>query len=200
MRQNTRMNLETMTIAAMLIAIAIVIPMFAPKIVLEPASFTLASHVPIFIALFISPPVAVAVALGSTVGFLVAGFPIVIVLRALSHLVFVLVGMAILKRTPHVLSSFGKSTLFGFLLAFIHAVSEVAVVTLFYFGTGMSKSYYEHGYITSVILLVGAGTVVHSMVDFGIAVFVWKPLLHVIRIPVSAQIAPKKSTSESVTE
>lgn len=193
MKHNMKTNLQSMTIAALLIAIGIVIPMFAPKIVLEPASFTLASHVPIFIALFISPPVAVAVALGSTVGFLFAGFPIVIVLRALSHIVFVAVGAAILKKFPDVLTSFGKSTLFGFILALIHAVSEIAVVTLFYFGTGMPKEYYEHGYITSVILILGVGTVIHSMIDFGIAVFVWKPLTHVIRIPVSAKFAPKSS-------
>ena len=83
MKRDTK--LQTMVVAALLCAIGIVIPMFAPKIVLEPASFTLASHVPIFIALFISPPVALAVSIGTTVGFLFAGFPIVIVLRALTH-------------------------------------------------------------------------------------------------------------------
>ena len=75
-------KLISMVIAALLCAIGIVIPMFAPKIILEPASFTLASHVPIFIALFISPPVALAVSVGTTLGFFFAGFPIVVVLRA----------------------------------------------------------------------------------------------------------------------
>ena len=62
--------------------------MFMPKIVLEPASFTLASHVPVFIAMFISPLVAFAVALGTTIGFLMSGLPVIIVMRALSHVVF----------------------------------------------------------------------------------------------------------------
>ncbi len=184
-----------MVIAALLCAIGIVIPMFAPKIILEPASFTLASHVPIFIALFISPPVAVAVSIGTSFGFLFAGFPIVIVLRAFSHLFFALTGAFILKRKENMLASVGKSTMFGLLLALIHAVSEVTVVTLFYFGNNMPKNYYANGYFMSVILLVGVGTIVHSMIDFGIALFVWKPLSHVINIPVSAKTVLKREAA-----
>jgi niacin transporter len=180
-------RLISMVIAALLCAIGIVIPMFAPRIFLEPASFTLASHVPIFIALFISPPVALAVSIGTTLGFFFAGFPIVIVLRALSHVVFAMTGAEILKRNTNLLSSFGKTTGFGLLLAVIHAVCEVTVVTLFYFGSHMPTGYYSHGYLTSVLLLVGVGTIVHSMIDYGIAIAVWKPLRHVIQIPVNAR-------------
>ncbi len=193
--RNRETKLISMVIAALLCAIGIVIPMFAPKIILEPASFTLASHVPIFIALFISPPVAVAVSIGTSFGFLFAGFPIVIVLRAFSHLLFALTGAFILKRKENMLASVGKSTMFGLLLALIHAVSEVTVVTLFYFGNNMPKNYYANGYFMSVILLVGVGTIVHSMVDFGIALFVWKPLSHVINIPVSAKMVLKREAA-----
>ena len=114
-------KLQTITIAALLSAIGIVIPMFCPKIVLEPASFTLASHVPVFIAVFISPVVAIAVSLVSAVGFLFAGFPLVVVLRALSHLVFATIGALILKKSPNALQTMGKSALFGFFLSIIHA-------------------------------------------------------------------------------
>lgn len=184
-----------MTIAALLIAIAIMIPMFCPKLVVGPASVTLASHVPVFIALFISPPVAVAVALGSTAGFLLAGFPIEIVLRAFTHIVFASAGAIILKRHSDFLSSFGRTAAFGFFLALIHAVCEVAAVTLYYLVMGIPKGAQE--YITSVIVLVGGVTVVHSMIDFGIALFVWKPLLHVIRIPVSAKMPSKSKAVNS---
>ncbi len=193
MKHNMKTSLQTMTIAALLIAIAIVIPMFCPKLVLGPASVTLASHVPVFIALFISPPVAVAVALGSTAGFLLAGFPVVIVLRAFSHIIFALVGAYILKKHSGALSSLGRTAAFGFLLALIHAVSEVAAVTLYYVVMGVPKSAQE--FLTSVVLLVGGVTAVHSMVDFGIAIFVWKPLTHVIKIPVSAKIAVKSQAA-----
>ena len=186
------LKLQTITIAALLSAIGIVIPLFAPKIILEPASFTLASHVPVFIAVFISPVVAVSVTLVSAAGLLFAGFPIVVVLRALSHLVFEIVGAMILKKVPNALQTVGKSVGFGLLMALIHAVSEVVVVTMFYFGQGMTKSYYAQGYVNSVLLLVGVGTIIHSMIDFGIALVVWKPLVHVISIPVSAKILPRR--------
>lgn len=188
-------KLISLVIAALLCAIGIVIPMFAPKIILEPASFTLASHVPIFIALFISPPVAAAVSIGTAFGFLFAGFPIVVVLRAFSHVLFAIAGAYILKRKENMLATFGKSALFGLTLALIHAVSEVVVVTLFYFGNSMPKNYYANGYFMSVILLVGVGTIVHSMIDFGIALFVWKPLSRVVQIPVSAKVVLKKEAT-----
>jgi niacin transporter len=190
MKRDTK--LQSLVIAALLCAIAIIIPMFAPRIVLPPASFTLASHVPIFIALFISPPVALAVTVGATIGFFFAGFPIVIVLRALSHILFVIVGILILKKKPDVMATIGSASAFGLFLALIHAVSEVTVVTWFYFGNSMTPANYEHGYLFSVVLLIGLGTIVHSMIDFGIAILVWRPLTHVIQIPVSAKAFPKR--------
>ena len=190
MKRDTK--LQSMVIAALLCAIAIIIPMFVPKIYLPPASFTLASHVPIFIAMFISPPVAVVVAIGSTIGFFFAGMPLVIVLRAMSHLVFVLVGSLILKKSPNIMASFESAALFGLFLSLIHAVCEVAVVTWFYFGNSLAQVNYEHGYLFSVVLLIGLGTVVHSMIDFSIAILVWRPLTHVIQIPVIAKVFPKR--------
>ncbi|HEX3017496.1 MAG TPA: hypothetical protein VHP31_06550 [Caproicibacter sp.] len=180
-------KLLTMVIAALLCAIGIVIPMFCPKIIIGPASFTLASHVPIFLAMFISPEVAATVAVGTTLGFFAAGFPIVIVLRALSHIVFALIGSFWLKKNPQILSSVQGTAVFGLLTAVIHAACEVAVVTYFYFGNLMTKASYTSGYFVTVILLVGVGGVVHSMVDYMIATAVWKPLGRTVRFPVSVK-------------
>lgn len=192
-------SLLSTIISALLCAIGIVIPMFAPKIVLEPASFTLASHVPIFIALFISPPVAVAVSLGCAAGFFFAGFPLVVVLRAVSHLAFAAAGSLLLKKYPRAMATSVRAAGFGLLLALLHAAAEVTVVTAFYFGSGMPGNYYAHGYVVSVLLLVGLGTVVHSMVDFGIALLVWKPLTRVIRFPVSAGAVPGRRKEAGLT-
>ena len=72
--QRTR-SVQKLTTAALLIAIGIIIPMFSPlKILIEPASFTLASHVAVMLAMFISPGVAGAVAVGTTLGFFFGGF------------------------------------------------------------------------------------------------------------------------------
>lgn len=191
---NTKNSVQTMTIAALLSAIAILIPMFAPKFVLEPASYTLASHVPIFIAMFISPYIAVAVAIITTFGFLMAGiFPLVVVLRALSHVVFAIVGALILKKNKNLLNTAAGFTLFGLITAMIHAVCEVAVVTFFYWGNNLTGIYYNKGYLFTVVLLVGVGTIVHSMIDFTIAYFIWKPLQKIVTVPVSVGISKSKS-------
>lgn len=55
---------------SILVAFAILIPIIMPlKLIIGPASFTLASHVPLFLAIFMSIPVAILVALGTTLGF-----------------------------------------------------------------------------------------------------------------------------------
>lgn len=170
-------RVQRLTVSALLIAIGIAIPIVSPvKIVLEPASFTLGSHVAIFIGMFISPAIAVAVALGTTAGFLLSGFPIVVTLRALSHIVFAGAGAYWLKKHPDILHSPLKAQGFSFVIALLHAAAEVIVVSAFYFGGSVGTSYYAQGFIQSVFLLVGVGTVAHSMVDFIIAQIIWKAL------------------------
>ncbi|ABX42640.1 hypothetical protein [Lachnoclostridium phytofermentans] len=186
--KNSKTQTQTLTISALLCAIGIAIPLFAPKIVLEPASFTLASHVPIFIAMFISPIVAISVALITSMGFLFAGFPLIVVLRALTHLVFATIGAIILKNNSNILHKKSSTTLFAFLISVVHAVCEVIVVTFFYWGASVSDLYYEKGYLLSVIGLIGLGTIIHSMIDFSISVLVWKPIKKIISIPASAGV------------
>lgn len=180
-------KIKTMTIAGLLCAVGIIIPMVMPRISMEPASFTLASHVPVFIAMFISPLVSISVALLTTFGFLISGTPIVIVLRALTHVIFALTGALILKKNNDVLLSLKSSLLFSLVISLIHAVAEVGVVTMFYWG-GTLSNYEEKGYLVSVIGLVGIGTFIHSMIDFSLAVYVWKPLQHIITIPANAKV------------
>ena len=135
---------------------------------------------------FISPVTAVAVAVCTGIGFFFSTTP-VIALRALSHVVFAFIGAVILKKKPELLSSPVQTLVFGFVLGVIHGICEVIVVTWFYFGNSMSEAYYTTGFFKSVILLVGVGTVIHSLVDFILAVIVWKPVSKVIHFPVSAR-------------
>lgn len=171
---NRKTNTKSIVLSALLCALGIIIPMFSPiKLILEPASFTLASHVPIFIAMFISPSTAIFVTLGATVGFLLGGFPIVVVFRALSHLIFVFIGSLYLKKHKNTIKSIKTSLGFSFIIGAIHALGEILVVLPFYFGNGLSSRYYEKGFITSVLMLVGIGTIIHSMLDFGLSVYIW---------------------------
>ena len=123
----SKTNTFQLALAGMLIAIGIVIPMFSPiKIIIEPASFTLASHVPVFIAMFISPMMAAAVALGTTLGFLLGGFPLTVVLRALTHVIFATIGAWYLqKHNCEPVRTIRSSLGFSFLIGLLHAVCEV---------------------------------------------------------------------------
>ncbi len=177
-------KVKIMTTAALLCAIGIAIPMYSPfKITIEPASFTLASHVAVIIAMFISPVVGIFVALGTSFGFLLGPFPPVVVLRALTHVIFIGLGALLLKKKPDILLSYKTMIPFALLITIVHAVCEVIVSSFFYFNGTVTNSY-----LVSVIGLVGVGTLVHGMFDFFIAVFVWKPIQHVLSIPANAKI------------
>jgi len=172
---DAKSNTRRLTITALLMAIAIIIPIVMPiRVVIGPASFTLASHVPIMMALFFSPSIAVIVSLGATVGFFIAGFPLVVVLRALSQVVFAYIGAEILEKNQNnLLNSFGKSQLFSLLIGIIHALGEIIVVSFFFFGLlGVTDT--SDNFFYTVILLVGVGTLLHSMIDFLIAQSIWK--------------------------
>ncbi|MEA4828539.1 MAG: hypothetical protein VB121_00870, partial [Enterococcus thailandicus] len=103
-------SVRHLTISALLIGMGIIIPLVMPKIMIPPASFTLASHVPLFLSMFFSPGVAVAVALGTTFGFFLST-PVIIALRALSHIIFAVVGAWYLQKKPGIVLKDGKFTL-----------------------------------------------------------------------------------------
>lgn len=169
---NVNKRIHMMVLSALLISIGILIPVISPiKVILEPMSFTLASHVAIMIALFVSPFAAVATALGSTLGFFLYGFPLAVVLRALSHVVWALLGALYLKKHPETLNSFWKTSAFMLGVGVVHAICEVVIVLPLYTGQSMDSLLY------TVFGLVGVGTVVHSSVDFIISVAVWKVLV-----------------------
>lgn len=169
---NTHKKIYTMTLSAILIAVGTVIPMFMPKVIVGPMSFTLASHVAVMLALFISPSVAIAVALGTTLGFFFAGFPLVVVIRALSHVIWAFLGAYYVKKYPQTFESPLKTILFNLAIAGMHAVGEMIAVVPFYYGAGMDVQTFCY----MVFGLVGLGTIIHSSVDFGISLVVWKVL------------------------
>lgn len=175
---NTKTNTKAMIISSILCSIGIIIPMFSPiKILIEPASFTLASHVAIFMAMFISPKVALFVTVGTTVGFFLGGFPLTVVARAASHIVFVSIGALYLSKKQDTLSSSKSSFIYSLSMGVIHAICEVVAVIPFYMGASLSQAYYDKGFIVSVFGLVGIGTIIHSMIDFSISKYIWKILV-----------------------
>lgn len=165
-------NTQKLTRSALLIALGMVIPMVMPKVSIPPASYTLASHVPVFMAMFISPGVAVAVALGTALGFFLT-LPVVIALRALSHVVFALIGAYYIQRNPNLINQPKKLIAFNIVIGLIHAITESVVVALFFMA---GPDHASTNYFTAVFLMIGVGGFIHSVVDFLLAQFLLKRL------------------------
>lgn len=165
-------HMQVLVLASLLIAVGTVVPMLMPKIIIGPMSFTLASHVAVMVAIFISPNVAIAVALGTTLGFFMAGFPFVVVMRALTHVIWAFIGAKYAQKNPQIFEKPFKTLQFNLMIAFIHALSEMIIVIPFYYGNGMDIQTFAY----MVFGLVGIGTIVHSSIDFCITLPVWKAL------------------------
>ena len=198
-------SVKRLTISALLIAMGIIIPMVMPGITIGPASFTLASHVPVFIAMFISPVVAIAVSLGTGFGFFLSATPI-IALRALSHLIFAVIGAVILQKHPEILINKegkftllnGKLQLFNVGIGVIHSAAELVVVSVFYTMGNLPGTYYTAGVMYSIFLLMGVGGLIHSLVDFSIAYFLASTLSKHVDIPTFTEAKQPKVIKKKV--
>lgn len=198
-------SVKRLTISALLIAMGIIIPMVMPRITIGPASFTLASHVPVFIAMFISPVVAIAVSLGTGFGFFLSATPI-IALRALSHLIFAVIGAVILQKHPEILINKegkftllnGKLQLFNVGIGVIHSATELVVVSVFYTMGNLPGTYYTAGFMYSIFLLMGVGGLIHSLVDFSIAYFLASTLSKHVDIPTFTEAKQPKVIKKKV--
>lgn len=129
----------------------------------------------------ISPAVAIAVCLGTTVGFFLTTNPL-IALRALSHIVFATLGARYLVKHPQVIEKPVSSTLFNAVLALCHALCEVISVTPFFLmGTQFKAEQLSNGFFQAVVLMIGVVAFFHSMIDYAISIAIWKPLSRVVR-------------------
>lgn len=157
------MKTRELVLTAILIAFSLIIPIYFGflKVYIPPFSATIASHVPVMLAIFLSPFSAMLVGFGSTVGFWMTLGP-VIAARAATHIVFGGLGAWLFRRGVKPWQA---------LLAMlpVHAVLESLVVLPFGF------SLYE-GFI-----VVGIGTALHHLVDMTIALALLKPLRGSIR-------------------
>ncbi|HHV78402.1 MAG TPA: ECF transporter S component [Firmicutes bacterium] len=149
MRSNA---LRSIMVGAILTAMSLIIPLAFGGVLgvfIPPFSATIASHVPVMVAMLLGPWVAVVVGLGSALGFLLRLGP-VIAARAAVHAVFGLVGGMLLQKGM----SFAATLAF---VAPIHAVLEALVVIPFGFS------------VYQFLVVVGVGTLLHHCIDAAIA-------------------------------
>ncbi len=162
------LNVKDMVITALLIAFGIIIPtMFSGlRVYIPPFSATLTAHVPVFVAMFISPMSAIFTAIGTTVGFIFAGLDPAVTARAFSHIIFAIVGAFMIKKGFSIV-------LTGIVTMFLHAVFE-ALVSLLFLSVGWSVSNGNMFYIAFYV--TGIGTLIHHIIDYIIAVILVKAL------------------------
>lgn len=150
------MKTRELTIGALLSAMALLIPLAFGSflmISIPPFTATIMSHVPLFLAMLVSPMVAVMVGLVSALGFLIKLGP-VIALRALMHAVVGYIGATAIKKGYNYTYALGISMPF-------HALLEGIVVIPFY-GFNIYK----------IFVVVALGTAIHHTIDSVIAVFI----------------------------
>lgn len=148
-----KVNIRELVYGALLTALAMIIPLYFRgwlQIVIPPFSATLASHVPVMLAMFISPLVAALVGVGSTYGFFVT-LPPVIAARASIHIIFGVLGALLYRRGMRPWHIIG-------LTAPVHALGEALAVIPFGFTL-------EAAFVT-----VGIGTLLHHLMDAAISI------------------------------
>ncbi len=154
---------KDMVLTALLIAIGIIIPVYFGflRVILPPAfTATIMAHVPIFIAMFISPWSALFTAIGTTLGFWFTTSPVV-TMRAASHVIFALVGAFMVKKNYNLISV-------GIITALLHAVFEGLVVYVF-LAMGLTAPNEGEALLYTAFYVTGIGTLIHDLIDFIIA-------------------------------
>ena len=142
------------------------------KVVIPPASYTLASHVPIFLAMFLSRKMAACVVIGSTLGFFVAGFPIVIVMRCISYHLLPWWGPIILN----IIQAYWLG-LYPLLRSTLYVLSFTLLVKCLRAYYSIRQLRCQISILSNVVfVLVGGGTIIHSIVDGYIALYIYKAI------------------------
>lgn len=126
------------------------------RIQIPPFTATIGSHVPMFIAMIISPATAAFVGVGSAIGFLITS-PLVVAARAFTHVFVGVLGAAFIERD---LSLF-KTII---ITAPLHGALEAVIVMPFGF------TWYN------MLVVVGVGTIIHHLIDGLVAYAIIKAL------------------------
>ena len=167
MNQTQKIKVRNLIIAALLTALGILIPAIMPaKIIIGPASFTLASHVPVMAAMFFSPGLTAFVAIGTTLGFMISTPVPTIWLRAFMHLIVMTGGAYFLKKHPEIIHQKAKIQIFNVILGIFHAGLEALIVYAFY---SFGFAALNQQALFNLLLLIGFGGLIHSLVDFNLA-------------------------------
>jgi len=148
-----------LALGAILAAIAVIIPLAFGflRVIIPPFTATLASHVPVMLAIFAGPVVALAAGLGSTLGFFLT-MPLVVAARAAIHIIWGVLGAFLYLR--------GMKPWAALLVVLpVHALGEALVVLPFGWTLGQAG------------VVVGVGTALHHLFDMGLTLLIFGVLI-----------------------
>lgn len=140
-------NVRKMVFTALLISLSIVIPLTFGFLVIQigPFTATLASHIPMFLSMFLGSLSSAMVGIGSGFGFFITK-GVYVGARAFMHSIVGACGAYLIKReVPYAKVVIGTS--------FLHGILEALVVIPF----GIT--------FKSILITVGLGTILHHLVD-----------------------------------
>lgn len=155
-----RYNTKDIVLAALLTALSMLITFSPFRLPLpSPFSVTLASHVPTMVALFINPTVTLFTVIGSVLGFAVtAADPIIVPLRAATHIVFALVGRYCITHKL-IKNDIANYIAVIILTSLLHAAAEAGVVAL------MTPIIAPEKMTSTILTVTFVGTLFHHYVD-----------------------------------
>ena len=126
-------TVKFITMSAVLIALGVLFSMIMPRWVFTPMiAWVPAVHVPIFIACFISPSMAILVSIGTTLGFATTGAPPQLVARVATHLIFV-VALAFYIKKYGMPKKIWHVAILGVAINIIHGIGEAVAMHLIFF-------------------------------------------------------------------
>lgn len=140
---NKKTDTRKMVVSALLVGLSVVIPYASlPVVPIPEFSVTLFAHVAILISMFLGVETAVLTGLGSVLGFYLKGAPPVVVMRAASHLIFLIIGAIMYKKMKKTKLNV---VIIGVVTGLIHALSE-AIVVAFWFKTATISNTFMIGF------------------------------------------------------
>jgi len=150
-------------------------------------SFTLFSHIFIFIALLIDPVTAILVTVGTVLGFFFKGASVPVLMRAGSHIIFVLYAAFFLEYVK--VDRLFKLIIFVLSTAIVHALFEALAVIL-----AISLGVYATVPNATAIWGVTFGaTIAHSIIDTLAALAVFSAIRIPLKMKTKVFLLRKKS-------
>lgn len=163
-----KINTRVLVISAALTAAGYVLPTFMPTVHVGVWTLTPLSHVPLTLAMFISPVSAAFVTIATAFAFFFKVPDLLVFMRACSHFVFAVPFSMLIMR--NIGTKRASIIVFAVLANLVHAAAELVAVIAGVKLFGLSG---DIG-LRSLLLLIMLGTLLHGLFDYFVALVLYR--------------------------